>query len=146
MPTILLIDDEPAIQHAFRKAFHPPEYDTTTVPTAAEGLQRLSTKRPDVVVLDVHLPDADGLQAFDRVKEIDVRVPIVLITGHGTTDLAIEAMKKGRVRLLAEAAAPRSTQGDHRPGLYVEPVDDYARGRGRRRGRSRPCRCPGRPL
>ena len=45
MPTILLIDDEPAIQHAFRKAFHPPEYDTTTVPTAAEGLQRLSTKR-----------------------------------------------------------------------------------------------------
>ena len=95
MPTILLIDDEPAIQHAFRKAFHPPEYDTTTVPTAAEGLQRLSTSVPDVVVLDVHLPDADGLQAFDRVKEIDVRVPIVLITGHGTTDLAIEAMKRG---------------------------------------------------
>ena len=48
-----------------------------------------------MVVLDVHLPDADGLQAFDRVKEIDVRVPIVLITGHGTTDLAIEAMKRG---------------------------------------------------
>ncbi len=95
MPTILLIDDEPAIQHAFRKAFHPPEFDTFTARTAAEGLNRLAADRPDVVVLDVHLPDADGLQAFDRVKEANIRVPVVLITGHGTTDLAIEAMKRG---------------------------------------------------
>ena len=95
MPTILLIDDEPAIQHAFRKAFHPPQFDTITARTAVEGLRLLVADRPDVVVLDVHLPDADGLQAFDRVKETNVRVPVVLITGHGTTDLAIEAMKRG---------------------------------------------------
>ena len=83
MPKLLLIDDEPAIQHAFRKAFHPPEYETITARTAVEGLKRLDIERPDVVVLDVHLPDADGLQAFDRVKEADVRVPVVLVTGHG---------------------------------------------------------------
>ena len=95
MPSILLIDDEPAIQHAFRKAFHQPEFETVTVSTAAEGLQRLQARRPDVIVLDVHLPDAEGLQTFNRVKEVDVRIPVVLITGHGTTDLAIEAMKRG---------------------------------------------------
>jgi two-component system nitrogen regulation response regulator GlnG len=100
MPKLLLIDDEPAIQHAVKKAFHPPEYATTAARTAAEGLERLAADRPDVVVLDVHLPDADGLQAFDRVKAIDARVPVVLITGHGTTELAIEAMKRGAFEYL----------------------------------------------
>ena len=95
MSTVLLIDDERAIQHAIRRAFHPPQYDTVTARTADEGLERLAATRPDVVILDVHLPDADGLQAFDRVKCLDARIPIILVTGHGTTDLAIEAMKRG---------------------------------------------------
>ena len=42
MPTLLLIDDEPVIQHAIRRAFHPPEYETATARTAAEGLERLA--------------------------------------------------------------------------------------------------------
>ncbi len=95
MPTLLLIDDEPVIQHAFRKAFHPPDYQTITARTAAEGLEQLAACRPDVVVLDVHLPDAEGLQTFDLLKQADARTPIILITGHGTTELAIEAMKRG---------------------------------------------------
>jgi DNA-binding NtrC family response regulator len=95
MPKLLLIDDEAGIQHAFKKAFHPPEYDTAAVRTAADGLSRLAADRPDVIVLDVHLPDADGLRAFDRIKQADARTPVILITGHGTTDLAIEAMKRG---------------------------------------------------
>ena len=95
MPKLLLIDDEPVIQHAFRKAFHPPEYETRTARTAAEGIDLLHTERPDAIVLDVHLPDADGLTAFERLKQVDARVPVILITGHGTTDLAIEAMRRG---------------------------------------------------
>src|SRR5437764_9772974 len=95
MPTVLLIDDEPVIQHAFKKAFHPPEYVTLAARTASEGLARLAADKPDVVVLDVHLPDADGLAAFDRIKERDARTPVILITGHGTSELAIEAMKRG---------------------------------------------------
>src|SRR5260221_709793 len=61
MLTILVIDDEPVIQHAFRKAFHAPGYETISARTAADGLARLAARRPDVVVLDVHLPDSDGL-------------------------------------------------------------------------------------
>jgi len=97
---LLLIDDEPVIQHAFRKAFHPPEYETITARTAAEGLARLESERPDVVVLDVHLPDADGLQAFKRIKAVDSRTPVILITGHGTTELAIQGMKEGAFEYL----------------------------------------------
>ncbi len=48
-----------------------------------------------MIVLDVHLPDADRLQAFDRVKHLDARTPVILITGHGTSELAIEAMSRG---------------------------------------------------
>ena len=68
MPTLLLIDDEPVIRHAFRRAFHPPEYETLTARTAGEGLALLAERRPDTVVLDVHLADASGLQAFDQIK------------------------------------------------------------------------------
>ncbi len=95
MLTVLVIDDEPVIQHAFRKAFHAPDYETLTARTATDGLALIGARRPDVVVLDVHLPDADGLQTFDQVRDLDARLPVILITGHGTTDLAIEAMKRG---------------------------------------------------
>jgi DNA-binding NtrC family response regulator len=105
MPTVLLIDDEPVIQHAFRKAFHPPEYETLTARTAAEGLARIAERRPDVVVLDINLPDSTGLQAFDRIKELDARTPVILITGHGTTELAIQAMKRGAFEYLLKPLA-----------------------------------------
>lgn len=100
MPTLLVIDDEPVIQHAVRKAFHPPEYVTISATSAADGLARLAADAPDVVVLDVHLPDADRLEAFDKLKAANSRVPIILVTGHGTTDLAIEAMKRGAFEYL----------------------------------------------
>jgi two-component system nitrogen regulation response regulator GlnG len=105
MPTILLIDDEPVIQHAFRKAFHPPEYETLTARTVADGLALIADRKPDVVVLDVNLPDATGLQAFDRIKQFDARTPVLLITGHGTTELAIQAMKRGAFDYLLKPLA-----------------------------------------
>ncbi len=94
MAKLLIVDDEPVIVHAFRKAFRPPDYEVISARTAAEGMTALA-KRPDVVVLDVHLPDSDGLAAFERIRKFDARIPVILITGHGTTELAIEAMKHG---------------------------------------------------
>ena len=105
MPLLLLIDDEPVIQHAFRKAFHPPDYETLTARTAAEGLALLAARKPDVVVLDVNLPDSTGLQTFDRIKELDARIPVLLVTGRGTTDLAIQAMKRGAFDYLPKPLA-----------------------------------------
>jgi two-component system nitrogen regulation response regulator GlnG len=95
MINLLVIDDEESILHAFRRAFRPPDFALHVAGTVAEGLDRAAAVRPDVVILDVHLPDGSGLDAFGRLHARDARVPVILITGHGTTDLAIEAIKRG---------------------------------------------------
>jgi two-component system nitrogen regulation response regulator GlnG len=100
MPSLLLIDDEPAIRHAFQRAFHDSPITLQTATTAAEGLAAIQHQSPDVVVLDIHLPDASGLDTFLRIRSYDARLPVILITGHGTTDLAIEAMKEGAYEYL----------------------------------------------
>jgi two-component system nitrogen regulation response regulator GlnG len=95
MSTLLVIDDEPSILHAFRRAFHDPALTLLTASTAAEGLETVRAARPDVILIDIHLPDRSGLDAFRDIRKIDARIPVVFITGHGTTDTAIEAMKLG---------------------------------------------------
>src|SRR5262249_3227999 len=66
-----------------------------TAATAAEGLAAVAGCRPDVIILDVRLPDASGLDTFAHIHRADARLPVILVTGHGTTDLAIEAIKRG---------------------------------------------------
>jgi DNA-binding NtrC family response regulator len=95
MPTLLVIDDEASILHAFRRVFREPDVVLMTASTAAEGLEKVAQVRPDAVILDINLPDESGLAAFRKLRQIDARVPVLFITGHGTTDQAIEAMKLG---------------------------------------------------
>ena len=100
MPTLLVVDDEASIHHAFLRAFRDQNIDLCSASTSAEAEEMFTSKRPDAIVLDLHLPDATGLETFLRLRAIDQRVPIILITGHGTTDLAIEAIKLGAFEYL----------------------------------------------
>jgi DNA-binding NtrC family response regulator len=95
MATLLIVDDEAAILHAFRKVFREPAVTVLTAETAVQGLDLARQRQPDVIVLDVHLPDMTGLDMLRRLRELDARSPVVFITGRGTTDTAIEAMKLG---------------------------------------------------
>src|SRR6266542_1229471 len=94
MPTLLVIDDEPSILHAFRRAFRDAPLTLVTACTAAERLDIVARRQPDVVLLDINLPDQSGLQTFGQIRRLDARIPVIFITGHGTTDTAIEAMKR----------------------------------------------------
>ena len=100
MPSLLIIDDEPSIHHAFQRAFRDQEIDLLSASTSAEAEAFVISRRPEAIVLDLHLPDACGLETFHKLKAIDQRMPIILITGHGTTDLAIEAIKQGAFEYL----------------------------------------------
>ncbi|APZ93717.1 sigma-54-dependent transcriptional regulator [Fuerstiella marisgermanici] len=95
MAQLLVIDDEPSILHAFRRVFDDPQLELLTAETAAAGEHIVREDLPDVVVLDLNLPDRSGLQCFERIKEIDPRIPVIFITGHGTVESAIEATKHG---------------------------------------------------
>jgi two-component system nitrogen regulation response regulator GlnG len=95
MPTLLVIDDEPSILHAFRRVFSPPDVTLLTAGSAAEGIKTVTEVRPDVVIVDVNLPDLSGLETFHRIHQLDAKVPVIFITGHGTTNTAIEAIKMG---------------------------------------------------
>jgi two-component system nitrogen regulation response regulator GlnG len=99
-PAILIVDDESAIQHAFRRAFREDALTLIGVGSATEALAHVQQKRPDVIILDVHLPDATGLETFHRLQELDARIPVIMITGHGTTELAIEAIREGAYEYL----------------------------------------------
>ncbi len=95
MPTLLVIDDEAAILHAFRRAFKTADVTLLTAATGSEGVDLTAQRRPDVVLLDLQLPDESGLATFARIHALDRRIPVIFITGHGTTDTAIEAIKQG---------------------------------------------------
>ena len=95
MQHLLVIDDETSILKAFARAF---TTDTTTVLTAksgAEGEAIFRQNTPDVVVVDLRLPDMSGLELFQRLREHDARIPFIFITGHGTVETAIEATRLG---------------------------------------------------
>jgi two-component system, NtrC family, nitrogen regulation response regulator GlnG len=95
MPTLLVIDDEQSVRYSFRRIFEGDKGQVLTAGTAAEGLALLHEHRPDIVVLDLQLPDGNGLDVFRQIHAHDPRRPVVFITAHGTTETAIEAMKSG---------------------------------------------------
>ena len=70
MPDLLVIDDEPSILHAFGRVFRAPGFTLQTASSAAQGIDFVRETRPDVVVLDVHLPDASGLETLGRIQAI----------------------------------------------------------------------------
>src|SRR6516164_2715919 len=63
--------------------------------TAADGLRQVAARPPGVILLDVQLPDLSGLEAYQRIRQLDARIPVIFITWAATADTAIEAMKEG---------------------------------------------------
>ncbi len=95
MPTLLVIDDEPSVLYSFRRVFEGGGVEVLTAATGNGGLATARERQPDVIVLDLQLPDVSGLDVFRELRELDARRPVIFITAHGTTETAIEAMKNG---------------------------------------------------
>jgi two-component system nitrogen regulation response regulator GlnG len=95
MPKLLLVDDEPNVLYSLEVGLAGEGTEVLTARTGKEALGLVRDATPDAVVLDVRLPDTSGLDVFDEVRVIDPRLPVVIITAHGTTETAIEAMKRG---------------------------------------------------
>src|SRR3954447_14234211 len=94
MAHLLLIDDDPdLIAEQVRQAF--PRHRVEVAGTGAEGLDRVRAKPPDVILLDLRLPDQSGLAVYQGIRRLDARIPVIFVTMAKAADMAIEAMKQG---------------------------------------------------
>src|SRR5215813_6376571 len=96
MAHLLVIDDDPVlVPEQVRRAFPSPSHRVDVVTTGASGLDIVATHPPDVILLDLRLPDQSGLEVYRQIRQIDARIPVIFITLAKTADAAIEAMKQG---------------------------------------------------
>src|ERR1700686_142836 len=96
MAHVLLIDDDPVlIPEQVRQSFPAPRYRVEVAGTGAEGLERITARPPDVILLDLRLPDQSGIEVYQAIRSIDARIPVIFVTLAKTADAAIEAMKQG---------------------------------------------------
>src|SRR5215467_4289638 len=107
MAQLLLIDDNPAlIPGQVRQAFPAPAHRVEVAATGAEGLERIRAGPPDVVLLDLLLPDQSGLDVYQQIRSLDARIPVIFITMAKGADAAIEAMKQGAYDYLFKPLDP----------------------------------------
>jgi two-component system nitrogen regulation response regulator GlnG len=93
---LLLIDDDRSlIPGQMRQAFPAPAHRVEVAGTGAEGIERVGAVPPDVILLDLRLPDQSGLEVYQQIRRIDARIPVIFVTVAKTADTAIEAIKEG---------------------------------------------------
>jgi len=95
MPRILLVDDEAEVGRSLSEMFEAPQYEFTQVKRGQEAQAAVTSFAPDVVLLDIHLPECNGIDILKDLRMQAPDLPIIIISGDITTDNAIEAMKGG---------------------------------------------------
>lgn len=95
MASILIIDDEKAIRKTLSEILSYEGYKIDEAADGEEGIKKFSTATYDVVLCDIKMPKVDGLEFLEKAREINSDVPIIVISGHGNIETAVEAVKKG---------------------------------------------------
>jgi two-component system nitrogen regulation response regulator GlnG len=96
MARLLLVDDNPnLVLKQIHRVFDAAGHEIDTARTGEDGVRQAAARTPDVILLDLRLPDLSGLEVYRRLRHIDARIPVIFITATSDTDSAIEAMKQG---------------------------------------------------
>jgi len=95
MPRILIIDDEKAIRKTMREILEYESYQVEEAENGVDGLNFLREEDFDVALLDIKMPKMDGLEVLDTLLKEKIDVPVIMISGHATVDIAVDAVKKG---------------------------------------------------
>ncbi|HLF45409.1 MAG TPA: sigma-54 dependent transcriptional regulator [Chitinophagaceae bacterium] len=95
MAEILIIDDERAIRKALTEILLAEGYKTDEAADGEEGLKKFKEKKYDVVLCDIKMPKTDGIEFLQKAGEANPDVPIIMISGHGNIETAVDAVKKG---------------------------------------------------
>jgi nitrogen regulation protein NR(I) len=95
MSKLLLIDDDEDVRYSFERIFDSPEIELTTASSGEEGLKAIPRLKPDLVLLDIRMAGMTGLEALRRIRQIDTKLLVIIMTAYGTTQNTIDAMKWG---------------------------------------------------
>lgn len=104
---LLVVDDEPIVGKRLKSALEKYGYDVEIFETGQSAIRRLAELEFDIVVSDVRMEDADGLEVLDAVKKNSARTKTILITGYATVEVAREALAKGAFDFLAKPFQPK---------------------------------------
>jgi len=95
MHKILIVDDEKNMIWALNNALVSQEYSIISATTGKEAFEKVSEEELSLILLDIKLPDIDGVSVLKKIRETDINIPVIMMTAHGTVDTAIQAMKLG---------------------------------------------------
>jgi RNA polymerase sigma factor (sigma-70 family) len=101
-PTVFVVDDDPSIRSGVRSLIGSVGLRVLTFGSALDFLRSTRPDAPACLVLDVRLPDLSGLDLQRELRESDIHIPIIFITGHGDIPMTVEAMKAGAVEFLTK--------------------------------------------
>lgn len=95
MPQILIIDDEAAIRSTLKEILEYEDYQVDEAEDGSVGLKKAMDTAYDIIFCDIKMPKMDGLEVLEKLKLAEVDSPVIMISGHGTVETAVEALKKG---------------------------------------------------
>src|SRR5215472_13593973 len=99
---VLVVDDEPGVRFGIRDFLESKGYEIEEAEGASEAIERFQAGRPDAVLVDYMLHDGNALQLLPAFKSIDQGVPVIVLTGHGSIDLAVRAIKEGAEQFITK--------------------------------------------
>ncbi|MBI4834817.1 MAG: response regulator [Planctomycetes bacterium] len=105
---VLVVDDDPEIRDLLYRVLTKENYQVATMPSGSAALEYLKNQRPDIILLDQRMPGMDGLETLKQIREFDKDLPTIMLTGYGTADLEIAALKMGMSDFLRKgSSAPK---------------------------------------
>lgn len=95
MASILIIDDEKSIRNVLKDILQHEGYQVEEAPDGEQGLKLFQSKPFDLVLCDIKMPKMDGMEVLQQIMAINTEIPVIMISGHGSIENAVEAVKKG---------------------------------------------------
>ncbi|MGE5530306.1 MAG: response regulator [Patescibacteria group bacterium] len=127
---LLLVDDEKNIRLILTQCLDEAGYEVTAAFDGEHALKKLEEERYDLILLDMKLPGMDGLQVLRKIRAMDPRQLVVMITAHGTIETAVEAMKSGAADYLQKPFTPEEIRAVVRHNLAKKPAFSTEEGSG----------------
>lgn len=106
MKKILVIDDEAIVRLSCERTLIPEGYHVQSVASGSEGLKLLEQESFPVVLLDLKMPDMDGIEVLSKIKKIQPKSKVIMITGYSTVETAVKALKLGAANYIEKPFSP----------------------------------------